>query len=105
METAMEEIKEEKLESIQSVYIIETHDELVTFLMDILEIKDNVDSEEELQRKNSYRILYYLLKKISVFTVVVEDKYVERVYRDSYYMYFSGKRRCNYIDNVGAAAL
>lgn len=91
MENAKEEIKEEKLESIQSVYTIETHDELVTFLMDILEIKDNVDSEEELQERNSYRILYYLLEKISVFTVVVEDKYVERVYRDSYYMYFSGK--------------
>lgn len=79
------------MESLQSVYTIESHDELVTFLMEILAIKDNVDSEEELQEKNSYRILYYLLEKIQVFTVVVEDKYVERVYRDSYYMYFSSK--------------
>lgn len=91
MEAAQEEIKEKKLESLQSVYTIESHDELVTFLMEILAIKDNVDSEEELQEKNSYRILYYLLEKIQVFTVVVEDKYVERVYRDSYYMYFSSK--------------
>lgn len=79
------------MESLQSVYTIESHDELVTFLMEIFAIKDNVDSEEELQEKNSYRILYYLLEKIQVFTVVVEDKYVERVYRDSYYMYFSSK--------------
>ena len=73
MEAAQEEIKEKKLESLQSVYTIESHDELVTFLMEILAIKDNVDSEEELQEKNSYRILYYLLEKIQVFTVVVED--------------------------------
>ena len=91
METARKEIEEEKLESAQSMYIIRTHEELVTFLMEILELRDDVDSEEELQRKNSYRILYSLLEKISVFTVVIENKYVERVYRDSYYMYFSGK--------------
>lgn len=87
----MDGVNEKKMESTQNLYIIETHDELVTFLMDILEIEDDIDSEEELQKKNSYRILYCLLEKILVFTVVIEDKYVERVYRDSYYMYFSGK--------------
>lgn len=91
MKIAKEKLKEKRLESIQKVYIIKEHDELVAFLMEILKIKDNVNSEEELQTKNAYRILYSLLEKISVFTVVVEEKYVERVYRDSYYMYFSGK--------------
>lgn len=65
MEAAQEEIKEKKLESLQSVYTIESHDELVTFLMEILAIKDNVDSEEELQEKIliGYCIIYWKKSK------------------------------------------
>ena len=91
MEDAKEELEQKNLEPTQKIYTISTHDELVTFLIEILEIENNVDSEEELQRKESYRILYCLLETIHTFTVIVEEKYVERVYRDSYYMYFSGK--------------
>lgn len=74
-----------------TVVIINGHDALISFLMEILEIDDSLESESELYKNNSFRILYELLKEIHCFTAVIEFKYVERVYRDSYYMYYSCK--------------
>ena len=39
----------------------------------------------------SYKILYLLLKNILPLTVLVEEKYIDKIYRDSYYMHFSCK--------------
>lgn len=76
---------------IGDVIVINTSEELLSFILDILDFGDNVDSEEELEHNNSYRILSSLLEKLSVLTIVIEGKYVDRIYRDSYYMHFSCK--------------
>ncbi len=74
-----------------NIVLISSHDELVTFLMEILDLNDDVESEEKLLENTSYRILYSLLERIAVFTVAIENTYVDRVYRDSYYMHYSCK--------------
>lgn len=84
---------------------------LAAFLMDLLEIHDNDDatdgceSEEEeaydieyaieesmgLKENRSFKILWETLKKFSDITFITEEYYVDRVYRDSYYTYYSCK--------------
>lgn len=71
--------------------IINTEPELITFLLDILEYGENIESEEILLGDSSYKILYLLLKNILPLTVLVEEKYIDKIYRDSYYMHFSCK--------------
>ena len=44
--------------------IINTEPELITFLLDILEYGENIESEEILLEDTSYKILYLLLKNI-----------------------------------------
>ncbi|MDE6053500.1 MAG: hypothetical protein K2G55_07030, partial [Lachnospiraceae bacterium] len=75
----------------QNVLVIASEKELMNFLMDILEIGNGIESEETLQKIKSYRILFSFLSRISVLTIVIEDKYVDRIYRDSFYMHFSCK--------------
>ena len=74
----------------ETVVVIKSEVELVNFLVDILCFGDCVD-EADLEKDNSFKILYSLLKRSSVVTIAIEDKYVDRVYRDSYYMHFSCK--------------
>lgn len=86
--------KDTEVESVyesQNVVVINSEIELMSFLMDILNFGDSIDSEETLQNDSSYRILFSLLKPIKTFTVAIEEKYVDRTYRDSYYMHFSCK--------------
>lgn len=82
---------------------------LASFLIDILEIQNDDDlevSEEELKDydidkeiaesvylkgNRSFRILWNALKEIPEITVTIEDYYIDRVYRDSYYTYYSCK--------------
>ena len=71
--------------------IINTEPGLITFLLDILEYGENIESEEILLEDTSYKILYLLLKNILPLTVLVEEKYIDKIYRDSYYMHFSCK--------------
>lgn len=78
-------------ENSNDVIVISSVEELVSFVLDILDFGDNIDSEEELEHNNSYHILASLLKKFSVLTIAIERKYVDRTYRDSYYMHFSCK--------------
>lgn len=75
----------------KEIVVISSSEELLTFLLDILDFGDNVDSEEILENNNSYKILSMLLRKIPVLTIAIEHKYVDRIYRDSYYMHFSCK--------------
>lgn len=75
----------------EDVVVIHSQEELLSFLMDILDIGDNVETEEMLENNNSYRILSSVLKRIPVLTIVIEIKHVDRIYRDSYYMHFSCK--------------
>lgn len=78
-------------ENLNNVIVINSPDELISFVLDIFDFGDNIESEEELEHNNSYRILSSLLKKFAVLTIAIEKKYVDRVYRDSYYMHFSCK--------------
>lgn len=89
---SVEEIEYDE-NGIGDVIVISNSEELLSFILDILDFGDNVESEEELEYNNSYRILSSLLKKLLVITIVIEGKYVDRIYRDSYYMHFSCKHK------------
>lgn len=84
-------LEDEADEMSGEVVVIRSPEELLSFLMDILDFGEGVESEEMLENNSSYRILSALLKKIPVFTAAIEHKYVDRIYRDSYYMHFSCK--------------
>lgn len=60
--------------------VIHSQEELMSFLMDILDIGDNVETEEMLENNNSYRILSSVLKKIPVLTIAIESRHVDRIY-------------------------
>ncbi len=82
---------DEEKNEIKDTVVIELEEELVSFIVDVLEYGDEIESEEDLKRDKSYEVLFSLLKKILPFTAVIEEKYVDRNYRDSYYMHFSSK--------------
>ena len=87
---SMEEI-EEKENELQKVIVIRSTEELQSFLIDILDFANNMNSEDELYSNRSYNVIFSLLSKIDIFTGVIEEKYIDRTYRDSYYMHFSCK--------------
>lgn len=77
-----------------SVFEIDSPDYKLNFLSWILDItQEEADKGFEFLKRNnkSIEVLWDLLENLKVFTVVVEDHYVDRVYRDSYYFYYSGK--------------
>lgn len=86
-----QETDEEAAEENQKVVVIDSKLALMSVLLDVLGFGDNIESEETLNNDSSYRILFSLLKKMEVHTIVIEEKYVDRIYRDSYYMHFSCK--------------
>lgn len=83
---------------------------LASFLTDLMGIQNDDDTEvgdeEELQEydidaaigassglkgNRSFRILWETLKEIPKITFITEEYYIDRVYRDSYYAYYSCK--------------
>lgn len=86
MKQMMHENEIDENESTVVAYI-DDDDLLESFLKNILSLDDNSESE----KKKSYMILQSLLKNILNFTVVIENNYVDRTYRDSYYMHYSCK--------------
>ena len=77
----IQDTEDELIDESQNVVVINSEDELVSFLIDVLEFGDNIESEENLQNDSSYKILFSLLNRVQVFTVVIEEKYVDRTYR------------------------
>lgn len=83
---------------------------LASFLIELLEIQNDdtstlqEDSEYDIERaisedtnlneNRSFKILWEALKEIKEITFVIEEYYVDRVYRDSYYTYYSCKHFC-----------
>lgn len=75
-------------------FVINTEKRKIRFLAWVLKIsvdEFNNGLDFLLENNNSVKILWELIKDIPAITVVLEDHYVDRVYRDSYYFYYSGK--------------
>jgi len=96
----MNELKEEQLskkeeaEKVSQIVLINSPEALVSFLIEILEIDAGEEiNVKDLNKNNSFRVLYKLLENISCLTIAIEHKYVEKVYRDSYYMHYSCKHQ------------
>lgn len=93
-ECASANLEENEQEISDIVFEISREEQQLEFLAWVLNI-----SEQELEKgkdflishNTSFRVLWKLLSHLKVYTVIVEDHYVDRVYRDSYYFYFSGK--------------
>lgn len=68
---------------------INSEDEIAPYLDEQLHfgIKDKALSDQP----KDYQILYKLISKQLPLTIVLEKRYVDRTYRDSYYMYYSSK--------------
>ncbi len=79
------------VEENEKVVVIDSGPLLMSFLLDVLGFGDYIESEESLNNDSSYRILFSLLSKMKKLTIAIEEKYVDRTYRDSYYMHFSCK--------------
>lgn len=58
---------------------------------DILDVEASVHSDLDLISNKAFKILWEMLKKIPELTLVTEEYYVDKVYRDSYYTYYSCK--------------
>lgn len=74
-------------------YILHNSNELNEFLSNTLNMKHSTINSSLSTIDKSYDLLYSILSKFKVLTVVVEDNYVDKIYRDSYYMYYSKKNR------------
>lgn len=77
-----------------TVFEICEEEQQLIFLAWILNISDcELEQGKDflLNHNTSFRVLWRLLSHLKTYTIVVEDHYVDRVYRDSYYFYYSGK--------------
>lgn len=73
-------------------YSINDTEELISFLVLIFEINENkFDVKNLYETDSSFRIMYDLLKGKCPLQILTEDHYVDRVYRDSFYLYFASK--------------
>lgn len=79
-------------ENIRYIWV-ENRNDLQAMLLNILDIDpDQYPSFNSIRLSDtSYRILFDMLKTKFPLTVVVEDYYVDRFYRDSYYLYYASK--------------
>lgn len=81
-------------DTVDTVFEICEEEQQLNFLAWILNL-----SEQELTRgkdflithNTSFRVLWNLCSYLNTYTVVLEEYYVDRVYRDSYYFYYSSK--------------
>ena len=77
-----------------TVFELDNEDNRFYFLAWILDITETEveEGKDFLLIKNlSFKVLWELLSRLETVTIVVENYYVDRVYRDSYYFYYSGK--------------
>lgn len=73
-------------------YSINNTQELISFLVMIFEINENAfDVKELYETDSSFRIMYDLLKGKCPLYILIEDHYVDRVYRDSFYLHYASK--------------
>jgi len=82
----------DEITKLSDEFIIRNEEEMVSFLLDVLEIETDEELNLDRLRENeSFSILYELLININCFTAAIEYQYVDRVYRDSYYIHYSCK--------------
>lgn len=77
-----------------TVFEICNEEQQLDFLAWILNVSDqefNQGKDFLIDHNTSFRVLWKLFAHLGTYTVVLEDHYVDRVYRDSYYFYYSGK--------------
>ena len=80
------------LDEINEFIRINTPEELPTLLLELLGIDSNKYPVNSLYDSDvSFKFLYDMLSDKVPFTVIVERHYVDRFYRDSYYLYYSSK--------------
>lgn len=86
----------------ESFFVVSSEDEIAFYAAGILDISDTIFDKgiEFLKEDRSFAILadvffsvlsYVKSHNCSAFTFMLEENYVDMVYRDSYYFYFSGK--------------
>jgi hypothetical protein len=76
---------------IESVYEVTGKEDLKIFILWILEINEDECIEKLSKEYNSFGILWNMLSRYNKFTIVIENYYIDRVYRDSFYMYYACK--------------
>lgn len=93
-EYIFENPEERDQNTIDTVFEICTEEQQTEFLAWILDMSAqelNQGKEFLINHNTSFKVLWSLLSYLDTYTVVVEDHYVDRVYRDSYYFYYSSK--------------
>lgn len=68
--------------TIWDIHTDEDKEELIRYLH---------TDDDSMDTSQSYRILQDILKRLTDFSAVIEEYYVDKIYRDSYYYYYSAK--------------
>ena len=82
------------VEKLDYVFEVSKTRDKIDFITWLLEIPDDECQEglKNIRATNAaFSILYDILNRVRKCTIVYEDNYVDRVYRDSYYFHYSGK--------------
>ena len=76
-------------------YEITAENELISFILKVFEIDKSAYADLKVIYANnsSYRVFFDLFKDKLPLTIYVEQNYVDRTYRDSYYLYYASKYR------------
>lgn len=99
----MDAVIEKKMEECASdawyrpVFEIRDENQKKLFLSWLLDLPDDSlakEADELVKENTSFAVLWALLGNLNTFTAVVEQHHVDRVYRDSYYSYYSSKHFC-----------
>lgn len=88
-----------------SCFVVKSEDDIIFYVAGILDAPESIfergldfmkDDKSFFILYNIFRTLLYNLNEngIPAFTFLLEENYVDRIYRDSYYAYFSGKHFC-----------
>lgn len=88
------DFEDDELYTADTVFEICGEEQQLDFLAWILNVSEQelvLGKEFLLTHNTSFRVLWKLFSHLDTYTVVVEDHYVDRVYRDSYYFYYSSK--------------
>ena len=67
----------------------EINDEI--FRAQVDELDEEIKKDRVLSQDNDFKILWDTLKDCPMLTILIEEMYVDRIYRDSYYTYYSSK--------------
>ncbi|MCM1136414.1 MAG: hypothetical protein NC400_12670 [Clostridium sp.] len=89
--TSLEECEQEFSDTVFEIRNKEQQLYFLAWALNLSEQELEQGKDFLIEHNTSFKVLWKLFSHLDTYTVVIEDHYVDRVYRDSYYFYYSGK--------------